>query len=320
MKSVCKLILTAAAVAMIAVPAANAQCIPAQVFGNTGLAMLGMLQVEVVTGTAENAGNEIGSFWAANNGAANNFAGGCPSTNTADPASSWWVVTMAGNRGVNGALGGGGTVSPCIASSCPDVVADEMIYVVEDYGPAGPPGVGDTAFFVAWRVDATPAEARIWDLARPTGAANINFAEFPYAEVVSSNKAGDNVNTTQRYVDLGLNVYGQNAGGAIPDTASIVSYDVCTFVGADDPGRDRALWSCDQSVPYAGGDATGVSVVIDCSAQVDTWVAVGATFVQGRTSQLVGKATAIQCNPDLADPDLNQRPSIRPKRTRSTGR
>lgn len=325
MNSVCKLILTVAALAVIAVPAANAQCIPAQVFANTGLAMAGYAQVEVLTGTAENAGNELGSFWMANNsGFANNFGGGCPSTNAADEASSWWVVTMAGNRGVAGELGGGGTVSPCQASSCPNVAEDEMIWLVEDYGPAGPPGVGDTAFFVAWRVDATPAESRTWDLARPTGAASLNFLEFPIANVTASNRAGTDVNTTQAYVDIGENVFGVNASGAIPDTASLVSYDVCTFVGADDPGRDRSAWSCNQSVPYAGGPATGVPVTVDCADTAnDTWVAIGVTFSGGGgasvPSKLVGKGTAIECDPNIADPE--ERPRIRPKRAvRPVGR
>jgi len=302
-------------------PVATAQCAPGQVFGNTGLAMLGAAQVEVLTGAAENAGNEIGMFWRGDNSNfANNFGGTCPSTNV-DGVSSWWVVTMAGNRGVSGGI----TINNCLANSCPGAT-DEMVWTIEEWGAGGPPGVGDTAYFIGWRVDATPADpARYWDLSRPTGEASLNLLEFPVANVTGSLRAGTDVNTTQAYADVGLNFYGQNAGGAIADSATIKQYDVCTFVGASDPGRDRSSWTCSQSVPYADAAASNVPVVVDCADTVnDTWVAIGVTFSGGAgpdvPSNLVGKATAIECDPNLADPDETVRPKIRPKKTRRTGR
>ena len=110
---------------VMAAPAAEAQCIPAQVFGSTGLGMLGMVQVEIDGGLT---GTEIGRFWNAGNSAfANNLADTCPAT-------EWLLQRTSGDRGVSGGI----SVGSCTASSCPGPT-DEMIWLIEDYGPSGPP-------------------------------------------------------------------------------------------------------------------------------------------------------------------------------------
>ena len=313
MKSSFKVLLSVAAVAAIVVmaaPVATAQCAPAQIFGSTGLAMLGMVQVEIADPVS---GHEIGSFWNAGNSAfANNFAGTCP-------ASVWMVDRAAsGNRGVSGAISGEG----CTASSCPGA-GDQVTFLIEDYGPGGPPGVGATAYFIGFRMDATPAAGRYWDLARAAGntAQVLPLLSYPDAVVQTSARNEPNVDTTQSYVDIGLNFYGETAGGALPDSMSILSFDICTFHGPGDPGRDRSAWNCEQSVPYNNSDVSGIAVSVPCPNDGDdTYVAIGATFAPDVESKLVGAATAMECDPNLANPEQDPRPRIRPKKSRRTGR
>jgi hypothetical protein len=294
-----------ATIVIMAAPAANAQCIPAQVFGSTGLAKLGMVQTEI---SGPLSGNEIGSFWMASNpGNASNAGGTCPAT-------EWVVSRTSGNRGVSGGIGAG----VCTATTCPGA-DDEMVFLIEDYGAGGPPGVGDTAYFVGFRMDATPPAARYWDLARAAGniEQTVPMLSYPDAVVQTSSRNDPNVDTTQAYADIGLNFWGETAGGALPDSASVLTFDICTFHGPGDPGRDRGAWTCSATVPYADAAVANVPVSVPCPNDGDdTYVAIGATFVGGVQGHLVGKATAMECDPNLADPDagLHQRPQVRPKR------
>jgi hypothetical protein len=309
MKSSFKVILSAAAVAAIVVmaaPAVNAQCAPAQIFGSTGLNKAGMVQVELAGPVS---GHEVGSFWnAANSGTANNFGGTCP-------ASLWMAPrTASGNRGISGGIG----QSPCFANTCP-TPNDQMMFLVEDYGPGGPPGVGGTAYFTGFRMDSTPGAARYWDLARAAGntAQVLPQLSYPDATVQTSARNEPNVDTTQAYANIGLNFYGETAGGPLLDSMSILSFDICTFHGPGDPGRDRSSWSCSATVPYADAAVANVPVSVPCPNDGDdTYVAIGATFAGDVPSRLVGKATAMECDPNLADPDadLNRRPTVRPKK------
>jgi hypothetical protein len=283
------------------------------------------LTVDVVGSGAAPGGNEIGRFWeAGNSNNANNFAGNCPSTNVADPASSWWTTNMAGDHGIEGAIGAGS----CVASSCPTGDTDEMIMLVEDYDANGPPGVGGTAYFVAWRVDPTFPDNRAWNYARVNDLVSAvrAYDQYPGVDVLSSSRAPGVVNTNLAFAADAADdpeggagaVDGKNAAGDIADGTTIVSWDLCSFHGAGDPGRDRAAWAC-QPVGYPGGT---IPYTVDCPDDGgDTYLAIGATFAGGTggdvASALVGRATQIECDPNIADPDnnLNQRPKIRPRRS-----
>lgn len=314
------------AVAIATAPVAKAQCSPAQVFGSVGLAMGGAEQVDVTAGVAHNAGLEIGRFWAAaNSNNANNFGGTCPSTNVVT-ADSWWDLVAGGpKRGIQGAITGG----TCTASSCPSTVTDQMVWVVEDFGPTGPPGVGDTAFWIGFRVDSPGGQAgRVWDLAKVSGNPTVNmtlpFLEFPTAVVTSSlrDTISGGVDTTQNYVDAGPNMHSATGAGntPLPDNSTIVSYDICTFFGGGDPGRARQNWNCDTHVPYANAGVVGNQFEVPCPNTVsDMYLAIGLTFDGGAgpdvLSSLVGRAIQVECNPDIADPEpMPHKPGIRPKK------
>jgi len=334
MKSILKVLAGAAVIAVLAVaaaPVANAQCAPAQVFASIGLfkpVSGGFKQVVVNTSGVQNAGNEIGRFWAAgNSGNANNFAGTCPSTAVSSLDSWWDLCANATNqcaggattfRGINGAFTGG----LCTLSTCPNPGAggDQMIFLIEEWGPGGPPGIGADAFWVAMRVDGTPAAARLWDIARVSGNPPVNavlpFNAFPVPQVTgSSRNLTGGVDTTNNYVDLGLNLH---AISGVPDSASIVSYDLCTFHGPSDPGRLRSAgWTCTTSLPYTDAAKTGAAFKVPCADVInDTWYAVGATFNGGTgqpvKSAMVGRAIQVECDPTIAEPEPLKRPGLRP--------
>jgi hypothetical protein len=335
MKSILKVLAGAAAIAVLAVamaPVANAQCAPAQNFASIGLfkpSTGGFKQVVVNTSGVQNAGKEIGRFWAAgNSGNANNFAGTCPSTNVAATLDSWWdlctnsVNQCAGGattfRGINGNFTGG----TCTLTTCPNPGAggDQMIFLVEEWGPAGPPGIGQDAYWVAFRVDGTPAAARLWDIARVTGNPPVNavlpFNAFPVPQVTgSSRNLTGGVDTTNDFVDLGLNMH---SIVGVTDAATVVSYDLCTFHGPGDPGRLRSAgWVCSASVPYTGAAKTGAAFKVPCAEITqDTWYAVGVTFNGGSgapvKSELVGRAIQVECDPTIAEPEPLKRPGLRP--------
>jgi hypothetical protein len=329
MKSISRILGGAALVAvlvMAAAPAAEAQCAPGQVFASIGLGtpMAGSFkQVTVATAGKDNTGKELGRFWAAADSTkANNFGGTCPSTNLGVPADSWWDL-VGTDRGISG----GFTVGTCLLTSCPNPAAgaDQMVFLVEEWGPGGPPGVGGTAYWIALRVDGTPALGRIWDLSRVTGNPPVNtvlpFLEFPTAQVTGSmrNLSGG-VDTSNDYVDIGLNIHsGTGAGNvALADNLTATHYDICTFHGPADPGRLRSAgWNCSTSVSYDNGAKTGVPFKVACPTIVDdTWVAIGVTFSGGAgpavKSNLVGRAIRVECDPTLAEPEPVKRPGLRP--------
>lgn len=332
---------TVAAMVFAIAPAANAQCVPAQVFASLGLGMAAQTQrlVDAAGSGAFDGGAEHGRFWSAGTGLNNNFGGGCPSTNGADSASSWWNLNNTATlRGINGAIGGGGVISPCAASGCPNVNSDQQIVLVEDYS-AAPPAIGGTAYFLVWRVDATAADPRTWNYARLNGSGTNNndglsnltvpFLQFPSAVVTASNRNGARVNITSNYADMAPNfdgVSGPPANAALPATGTILSYDICLHNGPSDPGRDRSAWNggCPLSVAYPGAGVVGDTVNVDCPDENnDMWVAIGATFDAGVPSMLVGSAIQVECNPNLADPEEDQRrkPGVRKhKQTRSQSR
>lgn len=342
MKSISKILVGAASVVALTVvsaPAAHAQCGAPQPFASVGLSMT-FKQITIDTTGTDNTGKEIGRFWVANDSTrGNNFSGSCPSTNV-DPLASWWDLCSlaatcgaapSANRGINGSI----TALTCTANTCPDLVGDQLTVLVEEWAAGGPPGIGNTAFWVGFRVDTTqPVNAsRNWDLSRVTGAVPANttlpFLQFPTPVVTGSlrNLTGG-VDTTNNYVDIGLNLHSAAgaSNGAIADTATILSYDLCTFHGAGDPGRLRTNgWSCGSSVPYAGGAVTGNPFKVPCADAIDdTWVAIGMTFSGGAgpavKSAMVGRAVQVECNPTIADPEPLKRPGLRPtqKKTGST--
>lgn len=335
MKSISKILVgvaSVAALALMAAPAAHAQCGQPQPFASIGAAKAAQIQVSINTAGTDNTGKEIGRFWVSNDSTrGNNFGGSCPSTN-ADPLQSWWdSCGLAGSgctatptfRGINASITGGS----CLANTCPAIDgSDQMTFLVEEWGAGGPPGIGGTAYWIGFRVDVTATNAnRFWNLARVTGNppvnSTLNFLEFPTPQVTGSTRnLTGGVDTTNNFVDIGLNLHSASGAANTPiaDGATLISYDLCTFHGAADPGRLRSAgWSCGSHVPYANGAVSGAPFKVPCSdILADTWVAVGVTFDGGAgpdvASALVGRAIRVECDPTIAEPEPLPRPGLRP--------
>jgi hypothetical protein len=331
MKTV-KILCFVAALALVAVavaPTAEAQCTPSKRFAsgantNSGVVSLGYTYVHVDNDPVTPLGDEIGRFWQSSNATlANNFSGTCPA------ASFWKVGKNGSDYGMDGSVGATG----CTASGCP---AGDLTVVVEDW-QAGfpPPGIGGHAYFVAWRANETPSLTRFWDYGRTAPHLTVfPFVPFPTAHVASSARTGMTINITMNYVDVDPNFHGVTGPctGSNPTTCTnnpvpaddvIVSYDLYRFNGPTEPGRDRDLWTFVESVPYVPGGVTldNVAGGINCPDTInDSFIAVGISFDGGSAgpvpSELVGRATRLECNPDMVDPQP-QRPA--PAKVRRAG-
>lgn len=308
-----------ALVALMAAPVAEATCGVPKVFASaiTGSMAQGYSQVAVSPAEVTPLGDEIGRFWQSSDATlANNFGGTCP-------ASIWWQNNAALNRAINGDWAG------CVNTGC---AVGNMTVVVEDFALANPaPGIGGDAYFVAWKANETPALLRGYDFGRVAATGTIfDFETFPRAFVASSGRNGMNIEVTMNYADVAPNFHGVTGPctGSTPATCTnnpvpadevIVSYDLMLSVGMGDPGRLRTGWTQIATIPYPGAGVNGVFESVACPDTLnDAWIAVGMTFdggaAGGITSALVGRATRLECNPDLADPQPSDE---RPKKVKS---
>jgi hypothetical protein len=313
-----------AIVTLALAPLAEAQCVPSRAFASAanGTTKNGFGQVGVSPAGVTPVGDEIGRFWTSTDSTlGNNFGGTCL-------ASQFWKLNTAANQLPNGALriDGAAGAAGCSSNTCPDNTLP-LTVVVEDWGTAAP-GINGDAYFIAWQVAPVLGTApRTWDFARTgntAGATQTTFpwVQFPLADVTSSNRVGNDVSVTLHYADVAPNFHGASGGadGAgqlgtpLPATSTIVSFDLMYHVGITDPGRSRSLWTPLTTVPYPGMNVPAVIQNVVCPDQVsDAFIAVGITFEGGNgpdvPSTLVGRATQIECNPNLAEPQ--QQPTQR---------
>ena len=190
-----------------------------------------------------------------------------------------------------------------------------MTVVVEDYAEAGPPGIGHTAYYIGWMVDEVPAETRWWDYARVDGlTVNLAFPmlTFPDLVITGSSRIGSTVVqiTYNNQDQAAQNHTWNNDGGAVFPVSDVVEeWQLVKFTGLTDPGRRRGLgWTVLQTTPYVPGGTIGTSFNVPCSNAVDDeWVAIGIGFNGGSDgvvdSALVGRAIALECDPNLAQPE-----------------
>jgi len=316
----CVALSTLLALAFLAAPAVEAQCLTgARNFATIGGQDLVGMGVEVPE-THGVIGLEYGRFWQCNDSIeGNNFipddpqkkmtpagTGGCASTDPVQAGGGWWQLSGTTMRGVNGLISGTG----CLASSCPG--GADLCTIVEDWGAKGVPGVNDTAYFIGWRTDETPPDYRWWDHAKSCGSesCDVPMQQFPVPWITSDFPEG--LFTVRSDRDAGANVYVQNpAAGAASEL--IESYDIMVHFGDTDPGRDRnalcdgnPCWSVLEQVPYANAAMAPTQINIPC--QDGGFVAFGLTFVgEGLggpvPSQLVGRAIPIECVCDDTDGD-----------------
>lgn len=317
-----KLILALGVVAMVVALAmpAHAQCATSNAFGATGSkGVAGRVFIATAANGFPSDGNESGSFW--ERGAANNNNGGPhfagPETCGCTAGNTWCQTQGVADMSVNGLLS-----SPtCVmgpAGYCE--VGKTLVWVIEDTS-----NDDSDAGFISYQVDYSTTTVRPFDHSRtanpaPQAITTHTMESFPTVDVQSSSGPPPNTTLENNYANVVINFHGVTGGGAntpvdspVNAGGAIQAYDVCTFRGAADPGRDRSLWTCDgaDQVPYtqSAADLTDSFAVPCPDGDLDTFVAVGIEFVDGIKSVNVGRSTAVECNPTIADPD-----QVKPRR------
>lgn len=337
MKGSLKVLAALGATAMVAAllaPAALAQCPAGREFANFG----GMSTVTPVyridTNGLQDNNNEIGTFWESSN--SNNNAGGqhfgvpstCPTQGVNGVSAPWWLQGTTTYipppfRGIRGFVASPG----CTMTLCPNNGAS-LTVVVEDQTADG-----SDAGFIAYMADETPAATRWWDYGRTAPANGVpgnyqhTMERFPKANVTSSSGPPPGTTVTNGYANVDVNFHGVSGAGntALPASSAIASYDIVMFHGGSDPGRQRSAWSPLKSIPYSDAAVVGDQIAVPCPDTAgDTFLAVGVTYKGGAgpavKSVLVGGSTAVECNPNIAQPDDDKgKPKFRPGHAKPLG-
>lgn len=280
-----------------------AACSPGLLFQSVG-APVPAFNTKISVVGANAAGNEIGRIWDSLDAANSNSGLTGPNYGSTCPVGDWWQAAGV-NKKINGVQGAG----TCGPAGCP---SNDMTLVVEDYAEAGPPGIGDTAFYIGFRVEKTPALARKWDYGNVDGItenATVPMLEFPELVITGSGRTGTTVTVNYNNMPQSGNLHSWEAStsSVYPDNAIITEWQLLQATGSD-PGRRRdAGWTQINETDYTPG-ITPDSWTVQCTNTVDDeYLAVGIGFNGGAAgivdSALVGRAISIECNPNLADPD-----------------
>jgi hypothetical protein len=194
---------------------------------------------------------------------------------------------------------------------CPPVGASITVLVEDQTSD------GRDAGFITYTAEETPSQIRWWDLARtdpasqPSNDVTHGMWAFPRVEVKSSSGPPPHTVIMNDYRDPAVNVWVVGASGPLPPNTVVDSYDILSYFGPADPGRERTHWTPVKSIPYNNAGIIGDIVPVICGGGTidDEYLAVGITF-DGVPSYYVGKSITIECDPNLADPD---EPTIRPR-------
>lgn len=285
-----------------------AQCPTARLFRSGGK---NGINVDVDVSATDPGQNEIGRLWDSDNAANSNNGLSGPAYGALCPSSDWWEARgTTSNWIVDGFL----TANPCLQFGCP---TDKLTVVVEDYQVGfPPPGAGGGAYYIGWMVDEVPADARWYDYGRVDGFVSntvIPMLPFPDPVITGSSRVGASVAINYNLADQGPNnhTWNNDAAAVFPTSNVISEWQLVKFTGLADPGRRRDLgWVTIQTTPYVPGGAPATFNVPCGSTATDEWVAVGIGFNGGSAgivdSALVGRAIALECDPNLAQPDLPQ--------------
>lgn len=303
----------------LAAPAAFAQCPEAREVAMSGNGKThGRIGVDT---QAEipllNNQTEVATFW--ETGTSNNAGGahfGTPSTCPSDSGlagAPWWKFGGAGNpdpltRSIQFFISSPG----CTLPFCPAQEASITVLVEDQTAD------GTDAGFITYTANEIPGPIRWWDLARtdpatqPSNDVTHIMHAFPTVDTTSSVGPPPNTTVTNNYRDVSINTWVVGPAGPLPPNAVIDSFDIVYHHGPGEPstGRVRSGWTALSSIPYANAGVIGDQILVPCPTIVDdTFLAVGIT-VDGVPSYYVGKSTAVECDPNIAEPDD---PTIRPR-------
>jgi hypothetical protein len=306
-----------------------ANCIPGRQFRSLGKPTTDTNNVRIgVDGSgADNTTHMIGRIWDSDD--ANNANTGLTDLNgdgtgfgTFCPVLNFYQVAGTADRKIDEFMGS----TTCIGNGCP---ALNMTVLVEDYAAGGPPGVGQTAYYTAWMVKETPGavSGRWYDFGLVDGVSGVTtipLLAFPDVAITGSSRAGANVSINYNNLDQTNMVHTWNINQVYPTNAVIKEWQLVKATGSADPGRLRSLgWVTIQSTPYVPGGAPA-SFVVPCSSTVtDEFVAIGIGFNGGTAgtidSALVGRAIPLECDPNIAQPDLPVNVDRKPSATQLDG-
>lgn len=305
----------------LTVPAVHAQCASAR---EVAMASNGETHGRIGVDTQfeiplANDQNEVATFWVTGNAYGNNSGGphfGTPSTcpsSTGLLGDPWWLLGGTGDsqppdaRSIRFFIASTG----CTLMECPPAGASITVLVEDQTAD------GRDAGFITYTADETPGPIRWWDLARtdpdsqPSNDVTHGMWAFPRVEVTASWGPPPYIEIMNDYRDPAVNVWVVGAAGPLPASTVIDSFDILSYIGPSDPGRERSHWWLMKSIPYANAGIVGDIVPVFCGSPLyeDMYVAVGLTF-DGVPSYYVGKSVQIECGPNLADPE---KPTIRPR-------
>ena len=297
----------AIAIVALAMPATLAQCPTSREFGGQGNGNI-TGRIKIATGAFPNDGNEAASVWDTVNGTGLFGSGDHVAGNAgACPTSTWYLtgtMFLGSDSGIQGFIGTAG----CFPVQCPLGNA-QVATLVEDVSADG-----SDAGFILYSTEETSAGIRPYDHARTAGidgvggaVATQNFVSYPRVDTSGSAGPPPNTTVTNAYADLALNFHG--AGLTAQASSAIVSYDVVAHHGPAAPGHDRAAFNLGtiKTIPYENAGVVGDAVLVPCPTTADdTYLAVGASFLNGSlaplTSAFVGAPTAVECDPNIAEP------------------
>lgn len=313
----------AAVIVAVAMPTSLAQCPTSREFGAQGNGGLtGRIKIDTSVNNFPNDGNELASFWQTEDPTKNNGGPHFGGDDTLCPAATWYQTggmflgTLSGIQGF--------IASPtCQMTACPDV-GGSLSVLVEDTTADG-----TQAGFIYYQTQETPSFIRWYDHCTTvapgqpgscgtdgTFATHV-FQLYPGIDVVSS--TGSDV--TNAPPDGSGNVHVSVGGVPSPEGLQIETYDICSFIGTQDPGRLRSAYTSCTSFPY---DPAGMNQTIPNGCQdiaTDEWLAVGLTYSGGLESAYVSGTTAVECDPNIADPDKKpKRPKVQRRPQRAGGR
>jgi hypothetical protein len=324
-----KILVVIAAVVVIAGLTADAwaaNCIPGRQFRSVGKPTTGTTNIKIgVDGITQNTTNMIGRIWDSDD--ANNANTGLIGPNFGQfcPVENFYQVAGV-DRKIDEFMGS----ITCPGNGCP---TDKMTIVVEDYqAGAVLPGVGETAYYAGFMVTGNGASAsgRWYDYGQVDGitvATTIPMLAFPDVVITGSNRAGASITVNYNNVDQTnmIHTWDVPGGDVYPTNAVISEWQLVKSTGSADPGCRRDLgWVTIQTTPYVPGGAPATFNVPCSSTVTDEFLAIGIGFNGGAAgvidSALVGAAIPLECDPNIAQPDLPVNVDRKPSATQLEGK